>query len=71
VRSYNGLKNANIQTVGELVQKSEADILEMQNFGRGSLNDIKDALAKIGLHLGMEVDEGGKLVAPVFNNKQH
>ena len=55
VRSYNCLKNANIQTIGELVQKTEAEMLRTKNFGRKSLNEIKEVLAQMGLHLGMEV----------------
>jgi DNA-directed RNA polymerase alpha subunit len=45
VRSYNCLKNANIQTIGELVQKTEAEMLRTKNFGRKSLNEIKEILA--------------------------
>ena len=55
VRSYNCLKNANIQTIGDLVQKTEAEMLRTPNFGRKSLNEIKEVLAQMGLHLGMEV----------------
>jgi DNA-directed RNA polymerase alpha subunit len=51
VRSYNCLKNANIQTIGELVQKTEAEMLRTKNFGRKSLNEIKEILANMGLHL--------------------
>ena len=65
VRSYNCLKNANIQTIGELVQKTEAEMLRTKNFGRKSLNEIKEILAKIGLSLGMKMDQHGRLVAPV------
>lgn len=56
VRSANCLKNANIHLIGELVQKSEAEMLKTQNFGRKSLNEIKDILAEMGLTLGMKVD---------------
>jgi DNA-directed RNA polymerase subunit alpha len=56
VRSYNCLKNANISTVGELVQRSEADMLKTKNFGRKSLNEIKEILAGMGLSLGMKID---------------
>jgi len=59
VRSYNCLKNANIQTIGELVQKSEQEMLRTKNFGRKSLNEIKEILALMGLGLGMKVDEKG------------
>ncbi|MGH9555952.1 MAG: DNA-directed RNA polymerase subunit alpha [Terriglobales bacterium] len=67
VRSYNCLKNANIQTIGELVQKSEAEMLKTKNFGRKSLNEIKEILAGMGLSLGMRIDEQGNAVpgAPV------
>jgi DNA-directed RNA polymerase subunit alpha len=63
VRSYNCLKNANIQTIGELVQKSEAEMLKTKNFGRKSLNEIKEILASMGLGLGMRIDEHGNAVA--------
>ncbi|HLI82619.1 MAG TPA: DNA-directed RNA polymerase subunit alpha [Bryobacteraceae bacterium] len=64
VRSYNCLKNANIQTIGELVQKTEAEMLRTKNFGRKSLNEIKEILAHMGLSLGMRLDAHGRLVAP-------
>jgi len=56
VRSYNCLKNANIRTIGELVQKTEAEMLKTKNFGRKSLNEIKEILASMGLSLGMKLD---------------
>ncbi len=56
VRSYNCLKNANIRTIGELVQKSEAEMLKTKNFGRKSLNEIKEVLTSMGLELGMVLD---------------
>jgi DNA-directed RNA polymerase subunit alpha len=56
VRSYNCLKNANIRTIGELVQKTEADMLKTKNFGRKSLNEIRDILTSMGLSLGMKLD---------------
>ena len=62
VRSYNCLKNANIQTIGELVQKTEAEMLKTKNFGRKSLNEIKEILAQMGLSLGMKIDEQGNPV---------
>jgi DNA-directed RNA polymerase subunit alpha len=62
VRSYNCLKNANIQTIGELIQKTEAEMLKTKNFGRKSLNEIKEILAQMGLSLGMRIDEGGNPV---------
>jgi DNA-directed RNA polymerase subunit alpha len=62
VRSYNCLKNANIQTIGELIQKTEAEMLKTKNFGRKSLNEIKEILAQMGLSLGMKIDEHGNAV---------
>src|SRR5262244_2478436 len=62
VRSYNCLKNADIRTIRELVQKSEPDMLKTKNFGRKSLNEIKEILQSMGLHLGMKFDEQGRLV---------
>ena len=56
VRSYNCLKNANIRTIGELVQKTEAEMLKTKNFGRKSLNEIKEILTVMGLSLGMKLD---------------
>ena len=56
VRSYNCLKNANIKTIGDLVTKSEVDMLKTKNFGRKSLNEIKDILTEMGLTLGMNID---------------
>ncbi|MDO8794190.1 MAG: DNA-directed RNA polymerase subunit alpha [Vicinamibacterales bacterium] len=56
VRSYNCLKNANIRTIRELVQKSEAEMLKTKNFGRKSLNEIKDILLGMGLSLGMRLE---------------
>jgi DNA-directed RNA polymerase subunit alpha len=57
VRSYNCLKNANIRTLRELVTKTEADMLKTKNFGRKSLNEIKEILAGMGLSLGMRFDQ--------------
>jgi DNA-directed RNA polymerase subunit alpha len=62
VRSYNCLKNANIQTIGELVQKTEAEMLKTKNFGRKSLNEIKEILNSMGLSLGMKIDDQGNAV---------
>lgn len=56
VRSYNCLKNANIKTIAELVQKTEPEMLKTKNFGRKSLNEIKEILHVMGLHLGMRID---------------
>jgi DNA-directed RNA polymerase subunit alpha len=55
VRSANCLKNDNIVYIGDLIQKTEAEMLRTPNFGRKSLNEIKEVLATMGLHLGMEV----------------
>ncbi len=57
VRSYNCLKNANIRTIGELVQKTEVEMLKTKNFGRKSLNEIKEILGTMGLSLGMKLDD--------------
>ena len=57
VRSYNCLKNANIQTIRELVQKTEPEMLRTKNFGRKSLNEIKEILQSMGLGLGMRLDQ--------------
>lgn len=56
VRSYNCLKNADIKTIGELVQKTESEMLKTKNFGRKSLNEIKEILGNMGLSLGMRVE---------------
>src|SRR6056297_1515020 len=56
VRSANCLQNANIRFIGELVQKTEAEMLKTKNFGRKSLNEIKETLASLGLSLGMTID---------------
>lgn len=56
VRSSNCLKNANIHLIGELVQKTEAEMLKTKNFGRKSLNEIKEILSGMGLSLGMKID---------------
>src|SRR4051812_16111563 len=64
VRSYNCLKNANIQTIGDLVQKTEAEMLRTKNFGRKSLNEIKEILSGLGLGFGMKFDSQGRLLAP-------
>src|SRR4026207_2084948 len=57
VRSYNCLKNANIRTIRELVQKTEGEMLKTKNFGRKSLNEIKEILPGMGLSLGMRLDQ--------------
>jgi DNA-directed RNA polymerase subunit alpha len=56
VRSANCLKNDNIVYIGDLIQKSEAEMLRTPNFGRKSLNEIKEVLATMGLHLGMQIE---------------
>jgi DNA-directed RNA polymerase subunit alpha len=62
VRSYNCLKNADIKTIRDLVQKTEAEMLKTKNFGRKSLNEIKDILSSMGLTLGMKLDENGQII---------
>jgi DNA-directed RNA polymerase subunit alpha len=61
VRAANCLKNAGIETIAEMVQKTESEMLKTKNFGRKSLNEIKEILSGMGLNLGMKVDE--KIVA--------
>jgi len=56
VRSANCLQNANIRYIGELVQRTEAEMLKTKNFGRKSLNEIKETLASLGLSLGMTIE---------------
>ena len=56
VRAANCLNNANITTVGELAQKTEADMLKYRNFGKKSLNEIKDKLKELGMSLGYKFD---------------
>ena len=71
VRSANCLKNANITMIGELVQKSEAEMLKTKNFGRKSLNEIKAILEDMGLSLGVKLDNfppPGKIVPPGGDN---
>lgn len=57
VRAYNCLKNANIKTIGDLVRRTEHEMLRTKNFGRRSLNEIKDILHSMGLSLGMRIEE--------------
>ncbi len=64
VRSYNCLKNADIKTIGELVQKTEGEMLKTKNFGRKSLNEIKEILSEMGLSFGMKLSDDGKPVPP-------
>lgn len=63
VRSQNCLQAANIKFIGELVQKTEQEMLKTKNFGRKSLKEIKDILASMGLHLGMRIDNWEELKA--------
>jgi DNA-directed RNA polymerase subunit alpha len=56
VRAFNGLQNADIKYIGELVQRSESDMLKIKNFGRKSLNEIKEVLTDMGLSLGMKLE---------------
>lgn len=56
VRAYNCLKNANIKTLADLVQKTEHEMLRTKNFGRKSLNEIKEILSRMGLNFGMRID---------------
>jgi DNA-directed RNA polymerase subunit alpha len=56
VRSYNCLKNANILTLADLVQKTEQEMLRTKNFGRKSLNEIKEIIQSMGLNFNMRVD---------------
>lgn len=56
VRAANCLENANIRYIGDLVMKSEAEMLKTKNFGRKTLNEIKDLLSEMGLHLGMKIE---------------
>jgi DNA-directed RNA polymerase subunit alpha len=65
VRSYNCLKNADIKTIADLVQKTEGDMLKTKNFGRKSLNEIKEILTEMGLSFGMKLGEDGKPIPPV------
>lgn len=62
VRSANCLQNANIQYIGELVQKTESDLLKTKNFGRKSLKEIKDKLSELNLGLGMHIENWPQLL---------
>ncbi len=64
VRSANCLQNANIKTIGDLVQKTEAEMLKTKNFGRKSLKEIKEILAEMGLSLGMKLENWPPRAAP-------
>ncbi len=65
VRSYNCLKNAEIRSIADLVQKTEAEMLKTKNFGRKSLNEIKEILSEMGLSFGMKLGEDGRPLPPV------
>lgn len=67
VRSINCLQNAKIETIGELVQKTEGEMLKTKNFGRKSLNEIKHILSSMGLSLGMKLDDFDPKARPVVN----
>ena len=62
VRSANCLKNANINTLRDLVRKTEREMLETKNFGKKSLEELQEVLGKLGLHFGMDVPEKGPAV---------
>ncbi len=62
VRSYNCLKNAEIRTIADLVLKTESEMLKTKNFGRKSLNEIKNVLTEMGLAFGMVLDREGKIL---------
>lgn len=64
VRSRNCMQNARIKFIGDLVQKSEADLLGVKNFGRKSLKEFKEILAEMGLHLGMTKRQVGGWIPP-------
>ena len=71
VRSYNCLKNANIQSIAELVQKSDGEMLKTRNFGRKSLNEIKEILDDMGLHFGIKLEaEDLKQIAQARKKKE-
>ena len=70
VRSYNCLKNANIQSISELVQKNDQEMLKTRNFGRKSLNEIKEILEEMGLSLGMKLEEDDIKQLNVFKKKK-
>jgi DNA-directed RNA polymerase subunit alpha len=62
VRSANCLKAENIYYIGDLIQRTETELLKTPNLGRKSLNEIKEILAQMGLSLGMKIDENGNAV---------
>jgi DNA-directed RNA polymerase subunit alpha len=70
VRSANCLQQANIKSIGDLVQKSEAEMLKTKNFGRKSLKEIKEILAEMGLSLGMKLDTWPPKQLPAQNTTE-
>ncbi|MCX7919447.1 MAG: DNA-directed RNA polymerase subunit alpha [bacterium] len=64
VRAFNCLKSAGIKTIRDLILKTEAEMLKYRNFGRKSLNEIKELLAKMGLSLGCKLNERGQVILP-------
>ena len=62
MRAQNCLRNAEIKSISDLVQKTEAEMLKTKNFGRKSLNEIKEVLTEMGLALGMALDKNGRIV---------
>ena len=64
VRSANCLKAENIHFIGDLIQRTEADLLRTPNLGKKSLNEIKEILGNLGLGFGMKIDAQGRLVMP-------
>jgi DNA-directed RNA polymerase alpha subunit len=70
VRTANCLRNDNVTYIGQLVQKSEAEMLRTPNFGRKSLNEIKEVLAQMGLHLGMEIPSWPQMLADAGLEKE-
>ncbi len=71
VRSANCLQNANIRLIGELVQKTEQEMLKTKNFGRKSLKEIKEILANMELHLGMKIENWPQLLAQWQQQQQN
>ncbi len=65
VRSSNCLRAAEIKTIGDLVRKSEAEMLKFRNFGRKSLKEIQDILGEMGLHFGMDITRFTQPRSPV------
>ncbi len=70
VRSYNCLKTAKIQTLGELVSKTESQMLKTRNFGRKSLTELRHILSSMGLSFGMNLSELDLVVEDMGKNKE-